>query len=160
MKLIELSQGMKAIVDDEDYQFLMSFKWHAGYDGNKKTVYAKSCKRMGEGKIKTFRMHRLITKATPGMVVDHINHDTLDNRKSNLRVVTQKENLRNTKLSKRNRSGFCGISFIKKTGKFVARIEVDDKNIYIGSFADKQKAIEARISANKEFGFHENHGQY
>lgn len=160
MKLIELSQGMKAMVDDEDYQFLMRFKWSAAYDGKRKTVYAKSCERTNEGKIKTIRMHRLITRATPGMVVDHINHDTLDNRKSNLRVVTQKENLRNTRLSKRNRSGFCGVSYMKEKRKFVARISVDDKDIFLGYFADKQAAIEARISANKKFGFHEGHGQY
>ncbi len=82
------------IVDDEDYYRLVKYKWKAKWSSNK--IYAVRNTKLN-GKNKTLRMHRYIMKLKSNnkMDVDHINHDTLDNRKDNLRIVSRKENLKN-----------------------------------------------------------------
>lgn len=88
------------------------------------------------------------------MVVDHVNGDITDNRLSNLRVCTQKENCRNLKLSKNNTSGHNGISFNKKRQKWHAYIRVNYKRKHLGIYADINDAIKARKQAELEyFGF-------
>lgn len=94
-----------------------------------------------------------------GMHIDHINHNRKDNRIQNLRLVTNGENHKNTKLYSRNSSGVCGVSFSKWHNKWWARINVDGKFINLGMFDDINSAIEAREKAEKFYGFHENHGR-
>lgn len=94
-----------------------------------------------------------------GMHIDHINHNRKDNRVQNLRLVTNGENHKNTKLCSRNSSGVCGVSFSKRHNKWWARINVDRKFINLGMFDDINSAIEAREKAEKFYGFHENHGR-
>lgn len=90
MKYIELTKGYQAIVDDEDYEELSQYKWH--YTGG----YARRAKYLGGGaanpKLDRVRMHRQIMNAPKGVFVDHINGNTLDNRKSNLRLATESQN--------------------------------------------------------------------
>jgi len=158
-KFIEIGHGLKTIVDDDDYALLSKRKWHPVFNKNSKVCYAKSCSLVN-GKVVTIRMHRLITCAPKGFVVDHINHDTLDNRKCNLRVVTQQGNLRNTRLLKNNTSGVCGVRLLKrkKCDRWKATIRVDGKDVYLGLFKSKEDAVLARLLANKKYGFHPNHG--
>ena len=98
MKEIILNSGAIALVDDEDYEMVSKYKWQeskAIRNGKYYTSYAlgKTC---GSNKTrKTISMHRLIMNTPPHLVVDHINHNGLDNRKENLRNVTQGENQRN-----------------------------------------------------------------
>lgn len=84
MKTIELSDGYLTIVDDEDYEYLNQFNWqHSNY----------ACRGIRiNKKLTVIQMHRVIMNAPKGMVVDHINHNKLDNRRSNLRIVTTAEN--------------------------------------------------------------------
>lgn len=122
-----------AIVDDEDYAIINSFRWHAK-DG-KYTVYARS---------KAFYMHRVILKAPPGnLVVDHINGNGLDNRKKNLRLCTIGENNNNRhSKNKNNSSGFRGVWWSKHDNAWRATA----KRIHLGSFktkADAAKAVKA-----------------
>ena len=77
------------------------------------------------------------------MVVDHINHNRLDNRKQNLRLCTQGENLRNKKVK--------GVTFDKRRNKWYARIMINRKNLHLGSFDTKEEAIEARKQAEIEY---------
>jgi hypothetical protein len=90
LKEIQLTQGKVTLVDDEDYDELMDYKWYF-IKVYKSYGYAA---RGGE-KNKTVYLHREVMNPPKDMTVDHINHDTLDNRRNNLRVVTQKENSQN-----------------------------------------------------------------
>lgn len=88
-------------------------------------------------------------------VIDHINHNTLDNREINLRKCTIKENNENRKGAKRtNSSNIRGVSFSKKQKKWIARIGVNYKNIWLGSFEDIKDAENTVIKARKEYFTH------
>lgn len=110
-----------------------------------------------EGKL--HKIHKLVTPNFK-LNVDHINGDSLDNRMSNLRDVTQKENLRNQRMSKLNSSGACGISPFKgkKGTTYKAQIGVNNTTVYLGTFKTLEKAVAARKAAEVELGFHKNHG--
>lgn len=96
---IKLPSGDITIVDDEVYEDVSNYKWCKSGGGYVSTWV----------KGKTVYMHRLIMDVPNDFVVDHINGNTLDNRKENLRVCTKKENLRNRKLSKNNKVGYKGV---------------------------------------------------
>lgn len=91
--------------------------------------------------------------------IDHINGNRADNRIANLRAVTNAENHRNQAIPKNNRSGAAGVHFHTSTGKWQAQIKVNGKNVYLGLFANFQKAVEARKQAEIDFQFHPNHGR-
>ena len=147
MKQIELTQGKFAIVDDDDYQELNKFNWHfhQGYASRNVTI---------SGKQKTQRMHRFVTNCPDGFDVDHENHDTLDNRKSNLRVCSNSENGRNQKVRTYSKSSvYKGVNFNKKTGKWVARIKLNYKDKYLGLFTNEiDAAIAYNVAAIEMFG--------
>jgi hypothetical protein len=87
------------------------------------------------------------------MIVDHINGNTLDNRKLNLRICKNEENVRNQKLSKRNKTGYKGVSYNKRLEKFCATIRFKNKTICLGHFENKiDAAIAYNNSAIKYFG--------
>lgn len=94
-----------------------------------------------------------------GMQIDHINHMRDDNRLSNLRLVSQGDNLRNKSFSKANSSGRCGVSWHKTEGKWHARITYAGKEIFLGRFSDFEAACNAREAAELKYGFHSNHGK-
>lgn len=91
--------------------------------------------------------------------IDHINGNKTDNRIENLRVVTDNENAKNQPLSPRNKSGVPGVLFREKTGLWHASIGKDGKLKHLGNFPNKDDAIAARRKAERELGFHENHGR-
>lgn len=109
---------------------------------------------------KEYFMHRLawlfMTGDIPNMV-DHINQDKKDNRFSNLRSVTNSQNLRNMSRSKRNTSGFTGVSYSNNYQQWVAQIHANGKRM-LKRFDLKFDAIECRKAWNKEYRFHKNHG--
>ena len=107
-KEIQLSKGQVALVDDEDYDYLNQWSWQANYNKSADVYYARRNHRVN-GKQVTTWMHRLILGAGKGMQVDHQNHDTLDNRKHNIRVVTHKENNKNKGMGRDNTSGVLGV---------------------------------------------------
>lgn len=86
VRTIPLTQGKLALVDDDLYEYLCQWKWY--YNNGYALAYDKETKR-------AIRMHRFITTPLDSEVVDHINHNTLDNRRENLRVCTQAENCQN-----------------------------------------------------------------
>lgn len=104
-------------------------------------------KRIG-GKI--IELQRYIMKPQKGEYVDHINHDTLDNRRSNLRICTNAANIRNGKIRNNNSSGYTGV--FQKRDKWGARIRVNYKNITIGGFGTFEEALGARITMEHEYG--------
>lgn len=105
--------------------------------------------------------HRVIWKMVNGDdadFIDHIDGDTANNRIANLRRVTHGQNMRNTRLSANNKTGALGVRQAP-SGNWIAEICVNYKNRYLGTFATMGEAIEARKSAERQFGFHENHGR-
>jgi hypothetical protein len=147
MKEIELTQGFVTIVDDDDYENLIQYKWGI-VNG-----YAVHGKRLSNPRrMVSIMMHRLITGAADDMVVDHIDRNKLNNVKSNLRVVTQSKNLHNSGPSKNNTTGFKGVHFHKKAKKFMASICINRKVTYLGLFKTAEEAHDAYVSAAKENG--------
>lgn len=96
-------------------------------------------------------LHRFIMNAEKGMVVDHIDGDTMNNRKYNLRVCLHKENSRNSKHRKNNSSGYKGVSWFKRTNKWMAHIMVDKKHKTLGYFDNIEDAVNARRIAEKKY---------
>jgi len=91
--------------------------------------------------------------------VDHINGVPADNRISNLRDVTHKENMRNQKRGKANTSGHIGVSANKRLGKWAAHITVNGQQKHLGFHEQLKDAVNARLAAEKVYGFHDNHGR-
>lgn len=151
MREIKLTQGQVAIVDKEDYEELMKHKWCASkYPRGYVAVRAESI----NGKYKMIRMHRQIMQVENSKVlIDHINHNSLDNRKSNLRECTKRENAMNMRSQLGSNSKYIGVDFIKKLGKWRARINVYDKEIHGGVFMTEEEAAKARdVLSKKYFG--------
>jgi hypothetical protein len=112
---------------------------------------------------KEYLLHRLIilymTGSMPiGFQVDHINHNGLDNKWSNLRIVQRQKNQQNMSKSKRNTSGVLGVSYDTSRDKWVAQIYTNGKT-HLKRFNTKFGAIRQRILWNRKFNFHENHGK-
>ncbi len=112
---------------------------------------------------KSYQAHKLAFLYMHGYIpegaVDHIDHNKSNNAWDNLRQVSHQENSRNYPRYKNNTSGTNGISWHKRDCKWTASIYVDGKKIYLGSFKYKKDAIDARIAANSQYGFHRNHGK-
>jgi hypothetical protein len=94
----------------------------------------------------------------PDKAIDHIDGNGLNNAIENLRLVTRKENMQNTKLRVDNTSGHNGVYFHPQRKKWVAYITEDRKMKYLGIYANKQDAIHRRNVENEKLGFHPNHG--
>ena len=137
MKEIKLTQGMVAFVDDEDYEAVNQYKWHINKKSN--TFYAVRTLRKPDGAPTTQKMHQLILNARG---IDHINHNGLDNRRSNLRIVTQKQNIANAR-SRGGTSRFKGLYWDKKKNKWRVQIFIRGKRKHLGMFNDEVEA--ARI---------------
>ena len=150
-KEIDLTQGKVALVDDEDYEWLSQWKlWYARKSG--RTFYAGRCCMRENGEPYIIHMHRVILGLQPGDgEVDHINHNGLDNRRSNLRVVSHKVNSRNRRKHKRNTSGHNGVVWEKKNKKWRARIDMNRKNIHLGLFDNIDDAVKARAKGELEY---------
>ena len=141
---ITLLGGHKCIIDEDKYDLVSPYNWTAMKRGDH--IYARAKVKDG-GKHKVLLMHRLITSAPKGMVVDHINRNTSDNRMRNLRICTQQQNCMNRLANKNTPSGIKGISWDKERSKWYAVIKLNQKNIFLGRFEDFDKAKEARINA-------------
>lgn len=127
-RVIPLTQGKFAIVDAEDYERLSEHKWCVQ---RKKGGRFYAVRRAG-GKI--IRMHREIMNAPPGMVCDHKNHNTLDNRKSNLRTCTQAQNIYNQLPRDGGTSRYKGVYWPKDKCRWEAKIGHNGRAIHIGYY--------------------------
>ena len=152
---IKLTQGQVALVDDEDYERINAQKWCAWWNKCTKSYYALSSTRDSRGIKYTIRMHRVILGLGPWKkdrrMVDHISHKTLDNRKSNLRVVTHRENCEN--LRNQSKHG-VGVS-LAPSGRFRAQTKVKGRTIHIGTFDIPKEARQARTKFLKSLSHKE-----
>ena len=142
-KLIELTQDKFAIVDAQDYEWLSKYKWYAIKD--RRTYYAaRSANR------KTLRMHREIMRAPKHLLVDHRDHNGLNNRRSNLRICTLAENLRNQRSARDSTSKYKGVTWCKAKNLFQARITFNRRRIHLGYFKSEIDAAKAYDKKAKE----------
>lgn len=113
---------------------------------------------------KLYRAHRVIWAlhygAWPSGHIDHIDHDTSNNRISNLRIVSRAENNRNASMRRDNKSGVTGVyEEPRGTKRWRAYARFNNELKCLGLFFTKEEAVDARKNAEKQFGFHENHGR-
>ena len=130
-----------ALVDDEDFEYINQWKWRCNNSG---TGYA--VRRIGN---KTIHMHRVINKTPDGYWTDHINRNSLDNRKENLRTVTPSLNILNSRVRKDNISKYKGVSWFKNTNRWRVRITINGEVVSLGYFKDKNEAILSRLAIER-----------
>jgi hypothetical protein len=145
---IPLTQNKFALVDPEDYAELVRHKWCAAKQGN--SFYAVR----SEGG-RQLRMHRVIMNAPAGLVVDHIDHDGLNDVKRNLRSCTPAQNAHNQRPQKGRSSQFRGVCWAKRERKWYSRIQYHGRQQSIGLFDDERDAARARDAAALAL-----HGEY
>lgn len=154
MKRIPLTRGKFALVDDEDYDDLMQWKWCASSTSH--TFYSVRGRKAEEetGPTKIY-MHRAIMRPEPHLHIDHINGDGLDNRRCNLRSCINSQNQMN-KGSKRNASSkYIGVSWDKALSKWRAQIIKDRKRTHLGLFNSEIEAALAYDTAARTL-----HGEF
>ena len=135
----------RVLIDIEDVDKVKPYKWSDSGDQHG-THYATSNDKQWS------RMHRLIMNVTDkNLVVDHINHNGYDNRKYNLRICTNSENICNCKTPKNNKSGCKGVYWAKDKNKWTAQVTINNKTKYIGRFINYEDAVKARLDAEKEY---------
>jgi hypothetical protein len=145
----------RTIIDIEDVDILKKYKWYLKDKNNsEKPQYARTNIRI-KGKPRSIDLHRILMKAyghnIKNKLIDHIDRNTLDNKKCNLRIVTHEENSINKGIQKNNTSGVTGVTFNSTSGKWEAQIKLKYKNNHLGAFDKFEDAVEARLSAEDEF---------
>lgn len=157
VKTIKLTQDQFAIVDDEDYEYLNQWPWCAAYSKSISGFYAQRNQNIGtiNGKQKTIRMHRAIMGRILGRelkrteVIDHINHDPLDNTRENLRIVSTRQNNQNKK--SKTSSKYPGVCWNKQRNKWKAYITLNGKQKHLGYFMDEREAAKAYEKACRTY---------
>ena len=157
-KTMQLSHGQVAIVDDADYEWLSQWKWRAWWCEDTRSYYAIRRPRVGNNKRALVLMHRLILGLTKGdgKRVDHVHPEhTLDNQRSNLRIATPSQNQANRGKQCNNTSGFKGVHFFKRDGKWQAFISSKRKRYHLGYFDTPTAAYVAYCQAAERL-----HGEF
>lgn len=160
MAILKIS-GLEVILDDDIIDIVKNIGgWHVNPSTAKKCglYYFRTDKRKSKkAKHKYIYLHRFITKAEKGDIVDHINRNTLDNTTGNLRLVNRKINAQNTKKHKKKSILPCGVRYRPETQKYQARITKDNKTYSLGCFDtpydayDKYKEYEMELYKNIRF---------
>lgn len=142
---IPLTKGRFAIVDCADYEHLSLFKWHL-FESNRNLYATRTHRR------RNIFMHRFIINAPKGSIVDHINRNGLDNRRENLRIVTNRQNCWNSARGiNTGSSKYKGVRWSSHDQRWRATIGHNGKNLHLGNFKDEIEAARAHDTAAKKF---------
>lgn len=150
MREIQLTQSQIALVDDEDFTWLIQWKWYAIWNGK---FYAARWR--ADGREGHLLMHRQILNAPTGQECDHRNGDGLDNQRCNLRLCSTAQNQHNSRIHVDNTSGIKGVDFLKANGMWRVRIAVKNDRKFVGYFSSKEDAARARSEAARRY-----HGEF
>ena len=145
-KKIPLTQGKVALVDDDDFEWINQWKWYCSHD------YAARPYGKWPHQHKIW-MHREINHTPDGYETDHINNNSLDNRRSNLRTCKHSENVKNRSLGRDNTSKYKGVTWHKASKKWAAQIGAHNLHFHLGLFSTAGEAAKAYDEAAlKKFG--------
>lgn len=152
MKLIPLTQGRFASIDDDDYEKICRYKWWAQKQPN--TFYAGRMITLEGGKRYPLMMHRVIMNESPnGLEVDHIDGNGLNNQKHNLRFVTRRQNMQNAVNSRiKVTSQYPGVSYDARRNKWKSYIKINGIHRDIGRFISEEEAFRAYKNAVESIG--------
>jgi hypothetical protein len=155
-KEIALTKGYVTLVDDEDYEWLICFNWHVV--GNEGNTSAMTTFYNFEGrKQKGIAMHHMILHFPDCECIDHINRNTMDNRKSNLRPCTHIQNQYNKGLFKNNKTGYKGVRWDKVKKNYIVSISCNSKPMRTKRYKDIIEAAKAydrmALRYHKEFAY-------
>ena len=143
--------GFEVIISACDAERVRAHKWYKnGTRGGPYFAYKTPAPER-----KNILLHRFIVDCPSGMHVDHANGNTLDNRRSNLRICDHAENMRNRSKQINSSSGLKGVYWDKHCKKWHPCISVNGKNINLGLFDDPQEAYEAYVAASNKY-----HGEF
>lgn len=150
MRVIELTQGKVARVDDSDFEEQNRWKWRALK--GRYTWYA--VRDAGRRPLrKSIRMHRVLCQAPAGVAVDHRDGDGLNNQRHNLRPASDAQNGANRRKSVNNTSGYKGVTWYAPSGQWQVQIEVNQRGIHLGRFDELiDAALAYDAGARKHFG--------
>jgi hypothetical protein len=140
----------------------VSKSWNSRYAGRSAGTECNGYVKISINK-KIYYAHRLaylfMEGVEPDGEIDHIDGDRKNNRYENLRLVTSMENKRNMSTPRNNSSGTMGVRYRKDKNKWLAYISINNKSVHLGYFTSRELACSARLKAEKENGFHQNHGR-
>jgi hypothetical protein len=143
---VPLTKGKVALVDDEDFGWISKYKWYYGSGG-----YPCRGVDVGNANVVIFLMHRLIMRAGEGQKVDHINGDTCDNRRENLRFADSSQNGANRRKTTRPKSSqYKGVHRMPQGTPWQARISVRGKKYNLGRYHTEEEAARAYDAAAVE----------
>jgi hypothetical protein len=156
MKEIQLTQGKVALVDDEDFEYLNQWRWCLRGTGNGKFYAIRGFRKSKKCNVTcSISMHRQLMKPEKGYVIDHLDGNTLNNQKNNLRICTQSQNIANSKISILNTSGYKGVRYNKQNKRYYAVITFNRRAISLGGYIDIIDAARAYNKAAIKF-----HGEF
>jgi hypothetical protein len=156
---VPLTKGYTAVIDADDVPLVAEWNWSAQVfkrqrDGSIYTVYAHRQQIVGTKKGALY-LHRVIAGTPADMHTDHIDGDGLNNRRSNLRVVTRTQNMQNRRVCRTSATGLKGVFWHKRDCKWYAQIKAGGKKRHLGCFETKADAAEAYAAASAEL-----HGEF
>ncbi len=151
-RTIPLTKGYVAVVDADDFEWLSAFKWSALVQRKGKNVYAVRSEQV-DGKRKHVRMHCALKPGHP--IVDHIDGDSLNNRRTNLRGATNQQNVFNQPRPVTNTSGAKGVAWSKSKDRWRAYVTLNQKQHHVGYFTEFSDAEAAVKAARRRL-----HGEY
>lgn len=145
----------EVIIDTDDLNFLLNLniRWCARQSGDGDLFYAQGHYKKPDGKDTVVQMHRMLLKPDKGMVVDHINHNGLDNRRKNLRQVTNSQNQQNKRgaYKNNNTTKIRGVSYNKSCRKYEAYVYLNGKKVFTKLFNTLEEATETAKQARLKY---------